>query len=633
MPLYSNGVTIQRQQVMAAKYFWVLLSMGVVYASPTVAKVEPPNWWVNHSLNPVRLLLHGTGLQGAVVTAPPELTASRVSTNANGTYLFVDVTIPPGTAPGSYPLQIKTADGAITAPFRIDAPLEPANRFQGFSPDDVIYLIMPDRFANGDPSNDDPAISHGLFDRKNSHSYHGGDFQGIINHLPYLKELGVTALWLTPIYNNSNRPGPDAFHPDQLVSDYHGYGAVDYYGVEEHFGDLKTLCALVDYAHRMGIKTVQDQVANHVGPAHPWVADPPTATWFHGTPDHHLNETFNLWNLIDPHASDQLIRPVLNGWFADRLPDLNQEDPEVAKYEIQNALWWIGAAGFDGIRQDTLPYVSRQFWSEWSAALKRQYPALRVVGEVLDPNPAITSFFQAGSKDAKGVDTGIDTVFDYPVYFSIREAFAHQRKLEPLIKMAANDHLYPDPAVLVTIFGDHDVSRFMNEPGATAESLKLALTFVMTARGTPVIYYGDEIGMPGSEDPDNRRDFPGGWPGDSHNAFERSGRTPQESAIFDYVCKLTALRTRLEPLRRGKMISLTETEQTWAYARQSGSSTVIVVFNNGNGPADITVHLGEDAGTFRACLGAGSGLRLQHGAGTIHLPANTAEIYEVIPAP
>ncbi len=617
----------------ATKYLVVVLvTVGVVQAAPTVTKVEPPSWWAGHSLNPVRLLIRGTGLTGAVVNSARGLIADQIATNPNGTYLFVNITIPPGTQPGDYPLQLKTTDGAVTAPFRIDTLLESAGRFQGFSPDDVIYLIMPDRFANGDTSNDDPAVSRGLFDRKNSHSYHGGDLQGIINHLPYFKELGVTALWLTPIYNNNNHVGADPFHPGKLISDYHGYGAVDYYGVDEHFGDLKLLRALVDDAHRMGIKVIQDQVANHVGPAHPWVTDPPTATWFNGTPAHHLTETFNLWNLINPHASDELIRPVLNGWFVDSLPDMNQGDPEVAKYEIQNALWWIGVAGFDGIRQDTLPYVPRPFWAEWSAALKRQYPVLQVVGEVLDSNPAITSFFQAGTRDLQGVDTGIDTVFDYPVYFSIREAFTHERKLESLIKMMANDRLYPKPAKLVTIFGDHDVSRFMNEPGATVESLKLALTFVLTARGTPVIYYGDEIGMPGGEDPDNRRDFPGGWVDDSRNAFNAGGRTPQESAVFDFVRKLTALRARLEPLRRGEMMSLAEAAQTWVYARHDKAATVIVALNDSDKPADITVHLARTEKTFRSSLGAGSDLSFHNGTASIHLPAVTAEIYALADA-
>ncbi len=604
----------------------LLLYISTAQAALSVTKVEPPNWWAGHSLNPVRLLIYGSGLTGAVVTAAPGLSAGSASVSSSGTHLFVDLTIPPETRPGEYPLQIKTPQGLATAPFRLDAPLPPAGRFQGFSPDDVIYLIMPDRFANGDTSNDDPAISRGLFGRSNSHFYHGGDLQGIIDHLPYLKDLGVTALWLTPIYDNSNHLGSDPFHSANHTSDYHGYGAVDYYAVEEHFGNLPLLRTLVDDAHRAGIKVIEDQVANHVGPAHPWVADPPTPTWFNGTPAQHLKETFNLWDLIDPHASGDLVRPVLSGWFADVLPDLNQDDPEVAKYEIQNALWWIGIAGFDGIRQDTLPYVPRSFWAAWSAALKRQYPALKVVGEVLDPNPAITSFFQAGVRDSKGIDTGIDTVFDYPVYFTLREAFARGKNLDSLIKMIANDRLYPDPASLVTIFGDHDVSRFMSEAGATVEGLKLALTFLLTARGIPVIYYGDEIAMQGGEDPDNRRDFPGGWAGDSHNAFDRAGRTPQESAVFDFARELTALRARLEPLRRGQMISLAEAEQSWVYARHDQTGTVLVALNNGTQPADITVTLaGPDK--LRALLGTTRDLTFHDGKALIHLPARSEELY------
>ncbi len=595
-----------------SKVFLLFGILATTYARPVVTKVEPPNWWSGHSLNPVRLLIYGSDLSGAGVTASG-LTTSGAKVSASGTHLFVDVTIPVGTKPGNYPLQIATPNGSATAAFRIDEPLDPTGRFQGFSPEDVIYLIMPDRFANGDTANDDPAISRGLFGRSNSHFYHGGDFQGIIDHLPYLKDLGVTALWLTPIYDNNNHLGTDAFHPEKPVSDYHGYGAVDYYGVEEHFGDLKLLRKLVDDAHRMGIKVIQDQVANHVGPAHPWVKDPPTPTWFNGTAAHHLKETFNLWNLIDPHASQELIDPVLNGWFADSLPDMNQSDPEVAKYEIQNALWWVGAVGFDGIRQDTLPYVPRSFWSAWSAALKRQYPSLRAVGEVLDSNPAITSFFQGGIKRWDGIDSGIDTVFDYPSYFSIRDAFTHDRKLESLIKTVANDRLYPDPASLVTIFGDHDVKRFMSEPGATVEGLKLAATFILTARGIPVLYYGDEIGMAGGDDPDNRHDFPGGWAGDSHNAFEKSGRTPQESATFDYLQKLTTLRARLEPLRRGDMLSLAEAPQAWAYARRDKTGLAIVALNTSDKPAELSFHLAGVDGAFRDLLSGTNDLTLKNG--------------------
>ncbi len=608
----------------------LLLSSGVLYASPRVTKVEPPNWWADHSINPVRLLIRGTGLGGASVAPPSGLTAGKVATNANGTYLFVDIIIPPGIKSGVYPLQLKTRDGAVTAPFRIDEPLPSGNRFQGFSPDDVMYLIMPDRFANGDTSNDDPAISRGLFGRASPRLYHGGDFQGIIDHLPYLKELGVTALWLTPVYDNDNHVRADPFHSARAISGYHGYGAVDYYGVEEHFGDLRSLRTLVDDAHTLGLKVIQDQVANHVGPAHPWVADPPTPTWFHGTAAHHLKETFNMWNLIDPHASDELVKPVLEGWFADLLPDLNQEDPEVARYEIQNALWWIGAVGFDGIRQDTLPYVSRSFWADWSAALKRQYPDIRAVGEVMDSNPAITSYFQGGQTQTDGVDTGIDSVFDYPEYYAIRDVFARGKNLKTLTTVVADDRLYPNPASLVTIFGDHDVMRFMSEPGATIEGLKLALTFLLTSRGTPVIYYGDEIGMQGGEDPDNRHDFPGGWAGDSHNAFEEKGRTRQEADLFNFARMLTAIRAKLEPLRRGDMISLAESQQTWAYERRSAAGSVIVALNNGSSAAGLSFHLANQGQKLHSLLGVTGDLTIRDHTVNLRLPPRSAEVYTTL---
>jgi hypothetical protein len=285
-----------------------------------VTKVEPPNWWADYSINPVRLLILGSGLTGATISASSGLSASAVRVNATGTYLFVDVTIPRTAQPGPYPLQIRTSDGTVNVPFEIDAPLSSAGRFQGFSPDDVIYLIMPDRFANGDPSNDDPAISQGLFDRNNARFYHGGDLQGIIDHLGYLRELGVTALWLTPVYDNTNQLNQLQAVRGQPVTDYHGYGTIDYYGIDEHLGDLHLLRKLVDDAHRAGMKVIQDQVANHVSPYHPWVTDPPEPTWFHGTTSHHLNETWQIWTLPDPHASIELRRAVLEGWFNNVLP-------------------------------------------------------------------------------------------------------------------------------------------------------------------------------------------------------------------------------------------------------------------------------------------------------------------------
>ena len=610
----------------ALRYFILLASTAYLCgARPVVTKVEPPNWWASHSLNPVRLLIYGSGLQGATVTATRGLHTSRASVNDAGTYVFVDVTIPRGAAPGEYPLQIRTEDGIANAPFRLDAPLPARRRFQGFSPDDVIYLIMVDRFADGDPSNDDPAISRGLFDRGKPRYYHGGDLQGIIDHLPYLKSLGVTAIWITPVYDNTNKPNVQQAVNAQPIADYHGYGTNDYYAAEEHFGTLKLLRTLVDDAHRMGLKVIQDQVANHVGPGHPWVTDPPKPNWFHGTAEHHISETWQIWTLPDPHASAKLKRDVLDGWFVDKLPDLNQEDPDMAQYEIQNALWWVGEAGFDGIRQDTLPYVPRTFWHDWSAALKKQYPQFRVVGEVFDPDPAVPSFFQGGVKRAY-FDTGIDSVFDFPIFFNIRDVFAKDASLDTLSKTLAKDRLYPDASTLVTFLGNHDVPRFMHEPDVTIDRLKLAFTFLMTVRGTPCIYYGDEIAMTGGNDPDNRRDFPGGWKDDPRNAFEASGRTAQENSVFSHVQKLAALRAKLEPLRRGKLVDLAVRETTWAFARESANGTVIVAINNGAAPTEMNIPYSSD-GVFRNQLGTAADLTVRGGSGTVRIPAHSAEIY------
>jgi hypothetical protein len=369
---------------------------------PTVIAVEPPNWWIGHSINPVRVLIRGHGLGGATITTLSELTVSRIKVSATGTYLFANISIRATTRSGLYPLRITTSSGQTTTQFRVDPPLASDDPFKGLSPSDVIYQIVVDRFANGDLSNDAPSSSLGVSDRQDSRSFHGGDIQGIIDHLSYLKSLGVTALLLTPIYDNSSSPRVpmrSQASGDQRPTYYHGYAPVDLYATDEHFGRLCLLRRLIVEAHRNGMKVIQDQVTNHVGSNHPWVADPPTSTWFHGDILHHLEQPYEFRRLVDPHASPETRRLVLEGWFVDWLADLNQDDPEVARYEIQNALWWVGTAGFDGIRQDTVPFVPRSFWKSWSTALKRQFPRLYTVAEAFDgrpadADPAFTSFFK-----------------------------------------------------------------------------------------------------------------------------------------------------------------------------------------------------------------------------------------------
>jgi glycosidase len=544
-----------------------------------VNKVEPPNWWLGSTLNPVRVLLSGLNLRGATVESA-DLKVSNVKSNENGTYVFVDVQIPKGAQAGPHSLTVRTSEGATTAPFELLEPLAKDGRFQGFSQDDIIYLIMPDRFANGDVTNDDPVISKGLFDKSKPHYYHGGDFKGIRDYLPYLKSLGVTAIWLNPWYDNVNHLNEREKDHGEPVTDYHGYGAVDFYGVEEHFGTLDDLRALVDAAHELGIKVIQDEVANHCGPYHPWVTDMPTPTWFHGTQDKHPNETWQIWPLIDPHSTTALRRQTLDGWFADILPDLNQGDPEVSRYLIQNTLWWIGITGLDAIRMDTLPYVPRTFWQQWMSAIKREYPAVNVVGEVFDADPVVTSFFQAGATTFDGIDSKVDAVFDFPQYFKVRETIARGQSIRDLAGMLGHDALYANPNLLGTFIDNHDVIRFMNEPGATADRLKLAFTWLMTTRGVPMIYYGDEIAMRGGADPDNRRDFP-------EAAFAKVGRNEEQQDVFDTVQTLTHLRTGTKALRRGKTVTLCATEQQWVYARVLPEQTAVIELNNGDKPAAI----------------------------------------------
>jgi glycosidase len=604
----------------------------LIAAAPAVTKVEPPNWWIGHSINPVRLLIRGTNLEGARAVADgPGLGIGLTRVNAAGTYAFVDVSIARNATPGTHPLRLITAAGETSAPFEVLQPLPRAGRFQGFSPDDIIYLIMPDRFANGDPSNDDPAVSHGLFDRQKARYYHGGDLQGIIDHLPYLKDLGVTALWLNPLYDNVNRLNQRERYKGEGITDYHGYGAVDFYSVEEHFGTLAQLRELVDAAHRQGLKVIQDQVANHTGPYHPWVNDPPTPTWFHGTASHHVANRWETWTLIDPHATAELRAPTLDGWFIDILPDLNQDDEEVARYLIQNTLWWVGMAGLDGIRQDTLPYVPRRFWREWMAAIKREYPDLRVVGEVFDGDPGMVSFFQGGQARFDGVDSGVDTVFDFPTFFTIRHAFAEGKPVREVAAMTSHDYLYPNAGLLVTFLGLHDVGRFMNDTGATAQGLGLAFTFLMTARGIPMLYYGDEIGMPGGGDPDNRRDFPGGWRDDARNAFTAAGRTPAEQAIWDHVRRLARLRGELEPLRRGPMVNLCVSDQQYGYARTGRTGPVVVLINNAAEAAEVSCDLaplGLGEGTIMIDrLSAAPDLNVAAQKVHARMPPRTAGIY------
>ncbi len=602
--------------------------------APAVTKVEPPSWWAGHTINPVRLLVRGQGLHGARVTATrPATEPGAVVINAAGTYLFVNVRIAPNAPAGDYPLTLETAGGTTTIPFRLNRPHDPFSHFQGITSDDVIYLIMPDRFANGDPSNDAPSDAPPTAnDRKNPRAWHGGDFRGIINRLPYLKELGVTAIWLTPWYDNSNGLN-NCDKPWCPNTYYHGYHADDYYALESRFGDLTTLRELVERAHTAGLKVIQDQVANHVGAQHHWVADPPLDNWFHGTLQRHLQNAFRGDLLSSPHATDEARRPTLDGWFSDELPDMNQDEPEVARYELQNALWWIGITGIDGVRQDTIQYMPRPFIRALSEAIHRQYPRMWMVGEVFDYDPVHTSFFIGGHTGFDGIDTTLDSVFDFPLAQSSIRAFTNQAPVSSLHLTLRADRLYPDPARLVTMTSNHDLPRLASLPGMTPEGLMLHIAFITTVRGTPQLYYGDEIAMPGGDDPDNRQDFPGGFAGDARNAFDARGRTPAEQRMFDWTRTWLQQRRAHPALRRGALIDLAYDDDTYAYARRDTNELIIVALNRAAAAKTLTVPAAvlqlANGTRLTPFTGAGTQTTITAGQISIVIPPRTAVAYKI----
>jgi neopullulanase len=603
-----------------------------------VTKVEPPNWWVR--LTPeVMLLLSGQDLEATHVSCNlPTLHVSRTQATAGGSYLFVWLKIGQDTRPGTAVCRIAAPKGTASFELPLAARAPTLGKFQGVSPDDVIYLIMPDRFANGDPTNDEPAEAPGSHDRAKPRAYHGGDLRGIQNHLPYLKELGVTTLWLTPVVKNGS------------AQDYHGYGAVDLYAIDPHLGSLKDYQDLVAAAHKAEIKILFDAVPNHVGPLNPWVTNPPLADWFHGTKQHHLdsfsplkgtfygksggeavkNDPFE--SLVDPHAPAWMKQNLTEGWFFGVLPDMNTENPLVEEYLLQNSQWWAEISGLDGYRVDTFPYVGRKFWAYWHAGLRRLYPNLTTIGEVFHPDPTVTSFFVGGVRRYDGIDSGLSTVFDFPMFFTLRDVLLRNAPVGRIAEVLRHDALYPHPDMLVPFFANHDVPRFASAEGSSPAKVKLAFALTLTLRGIPEIYYGDEIGMPGGGDPDNRRDFPGGWIGDQNDAFTQAGRTRQQQDIFSYVQELLRVRREHAALRGGQLWHLASDESAYVFLRESEEERMVVAFNNADEPRELSVPLRgtsmENAASLLLLFGgaradlAGSNLR-------VSMPAQSLSIFSV----
>lgn len=529
----------------------------VPQGKPTVQQVEPPNWWSN--LPDPMVLLYGKNLKDAHIgcsVAGVSVRRTKISQNGHWAFVWLDTSDAP---PQHFDLIVRTASGQARVPYELDKLHNPTDGFQGFSPADVMYLIMPDRFSQGSTVSPPTPKPGATVDRSNPHDYHGGDLIGIENHLDYLKQLGITTLWITPLYA-----------PDPVSEDYDGYEPVNMYQINPHYGTLQDYEDLAAAVHSHGMKLVLDIVANQVGPQSIWVTDPPTPDWFHGTPADHLAATEDFASIASPHAAPAAYQPVVDGWFRNILPDLNQSNPLVKQYLTQNAIWWVETGTLDGLRLDTFPYVDRSYWQDFHSVMHALFPNLTTVGEVYNSDPTVTSYFIGGQKHV-GIDTGVDTEFDFPSYYALRSTLtgspAHSSSMSDLENVQRQDWLYPHPETLVTFFGNHDTARFLSLPGASAASERLAFALLATMRGMPQIYYGDEIGLSSGSNGDNRPDFPGGFPGDPQNAFTAAGRTPQQQAMYAWVQSLLDLRAHHPALQTGSQQNLLADNNGFVFAR------------------------------------------------------------------
>jgi glycosidase len=597
-------------------------------SAPCVDKIDPPDWWSGFP-DPM-LLVHGENLKQAHFTVAGKGVAilhTQASDNGHWAFLWLRTK---DAAPQMLWVTASNAQGRARSAFALKARDDDPKAHRGFSSADALYLIMTDRFAEGnaanDPTGDDRAAARG---------WHGGDLSGIEQHLDYLKQLGVTAVWTTPVASNGAMPVA-----------YHGYAATDLYTVDPHFGTLADYQHLSDALHARGMKLIIDLVPNHIGVKHPWVLDPPAPDWLHGTLEHHSAVKSDFYQLLDPHAPPQAWRDITDGWFTDDMPDLNQQNPLVASYLIQNALWWVETANLDGIRLDTFPYVDRAFWHNFHATLHSVYPHLTTVGEIFHRDPEVTSYF-AGGLAHEGIDTGLDTPFDFPVYFALRDVLAHDKPMTELAAVLRQDALYPHPERLVPFIGNHDTTRFLTEAGDSVPRLKLALGLLVALRGMPELYSGDEIGMEGGNDPDNRRDFPGGFPGDTHNAFTGAGRTSTEQEIFAWTSEMLALRASHPALKTGLEQDLFADDEVFAFVRtaeaedcspshkhDSGAKRLLIVVNKAakSKSLDLPVEDTALAGcTEFQAIAPATGTAPVVGGGKLHIeePAESISVYEV----
>lgn len=548
-----------------------ILLVGILFPQNIeVKKIEPPNWWSGMKHNKVQFMLYGNNLKNlSLIKDLSDLKEIKVYDAQSSSYSFVEIEIPDINKDTLYEISLSNSVDTVSIKIPILQRSNCPDCYKGFNSQDIIYLITPDRFSNGDLSNDqlDGFVSDLPF--KSEVGRHGGDIKGIIDHLDYIKETGFTAIWINPLLENNSRMS------------YHGYAATDLYKIDERFGTNELYKKLVYLAHQNGMKIIFDHINNHIGINHVWINDPPFDDWFNGNKEKHFITPHEKISIYSSYSSKLTIDSTTNGWFVDQMPDLNQRNPFLAKYLIQNMLWWIEYTGLDGIREDTYPYSDQEFLADWNAAILNEYPEFNITGEAWIEDPAFLSQYQKDSKLNTKQNTNLPSVIDFGLYRAIRNFSESNGSVNDLYETLSKDFLYPDPNNLLTFADNHDIDRIMFAAKKDVSKVKLALTFLLTTRGIPQIYYGTEIGMIGGKSHGElREEFPGGFPEHKRNTFDKKDRLSSENEIYEFTQSLIIIRKKYSSISKGELVHFQPENELYFYFRILDNEKILVVINN-----------------------------------------------------
>ena len=550
-----------------------------------IERVEPPNWWVGMKTNDLQILVYGNSINDLI----PKISNSNIELTSfnkvqNENYLFLNISISENAKPDE--VEIDFYKNNVLVDRYIFSLLEReknASNVEGFDSSDVMYLITPDRFANGDSKNDDIKSMYERPNREYNRGLHGGDIQGIINHLDYIKDLGFTTVWLNPVLENNMKK-----------SSYHGYSTTDYYKVDPRFGTNELFRELSINAKEKGIKLVMDMIPNHCGSEHWFFKDPPMDNWFNNQSGFkqtsHRRETVQ-----DIYASEIDKREHADGWFVETMPDLNQKNQKMSKYLIQNTLWWIEYARLSGIRVDTYPYSDKDFMSDWTFAVMDEYPNFNIVGEEWSDNPIVISYWQKDKINHDGYVSYLPTLMDFPLQISFTEAllddFSWGKGFIKPYTTLANDFLYPNPNNLLIFPDNHDMTRFFTQVNNDIDLFKMGIVYYSTMRGIPQFYYGTEILMNSDENPGDhgliRTEFPGGWPDHSKNAFTGDGLSYKERQTQLFFKEILNWRKDNKVIHNGKLIQFAPKGGIYSFFRILNNKMVWVIFNRNNSPETL----------------------------------------------